>query len=149
MRPHRAPTVPPPPSPSDPTGTAVPPAWTRAPSLSARELGQAGEQLVAEHLLADGWQVIARNHRVARGEIDIIALDGRTLVFVEVKTRRTLLAGVPQAAVTPQKLRRLRLLAGIFLMEHSPPHRDVRIDVVGVLFTDGGGPEIEHIRAVG
>src|SRR5699024_12241406 len=83
-----------------------------------------------------------------QGELDIVALAHTTLVFVEVKTRRTVVTGVPQAAVTPDKLRRLRRLAGEYLMERSTPHRDVRIDVVAVHAHLDGTFSLEHLEAV-
>lgn len=133
-----------------PAGPHLPESSPRAiTAMSRPQIGRLGEDIAAAHLADLGWHLLERNYRVARGEIDIIALDGPTLVFVEVKTRRSILAGVPQAAVDPQKLRRLRLLAGHYLMEHSPPHRDLRIDVLAVMVADGAPPEIEHVTAVG
>lgn len=125
----------------------VPPG-VRIARLSTLELGRFGEDLAADHLAAAGWQLLERNARLGRGELDIIALDGSTLVFVEVKTRRSLLTGVPQAAVTGHKVQRLRRLAGEYLLRSAPPHRDLRIDVIAVL----ASPErcsLEHLRAVG
>lgn len=116
--------------------------------LSTLELGRIGEQVVVDHLAEAGWQILGRNIRFRTGELDIVALEGTTLVFVEVKTRRTLVTGVPQAAVTPLKLRRLRALAGTYLMENAPPHHAVRIDVVAVHVLGAGGCELEHLRSV-
>lgn len=117
--------------------------------MSAAELGRAGEQLAATYLERSGFRVLERNVHLRSGEIDIVALDGSTLTFIEVKTRRTLVTGVPQAAVTPTKLRRLRTLVGTYLMDASPPHRDIRIDVVAVLAHADGTYAIEHLRGVG
>ncbi|MGP9694461.1 YraN family protein [Brachybacterium sp. AOP25-B2-12] len=117
--------------------------------MSRPQIGRLGEDIAAAHLAARGWYILQRNFRVARGELDIIALDGSTLVFVEVKTRRTILSGVPQAAVDQRKLRRIRHLAGYYLMEHSPPHRDLRVDVLAVMVADDLPPEIEHVVGVG
>lgn len=116
--------------------------------MSTLELGRAGEDLAAAHLKARGWQVIERNLRLRHGELDIVALDRTTLVFLEVKTRRSFVTGVPQAAVTPTKLRRLRRLAGEYLMERSTPHRDVRIDVVAVHAQLDGAFWLEHLEGV-
>ena len=118
-------------------------------SLSTAALGRLGEKIAARYLRGRGIRVIDRNVRLQRGEIDLVALDGDTLVIVEVKTRRTLITGVPQAAVTAQKLRRLRKLTGLYLAEHSPPHRDVRIDVVAVLAHADGTLQLEHLQGVG
>lgn len=116
--------------------------------MSTRELGRAGEELAAARLEAHGWQVVERNLRLRQGELDIVALDGSTLVFLEVKTRRSVVTGVPQAAVTPAKLSRLRRLAGEYLMEYSTPHRDVRIDVIGIHAHLDGTVSLEHLHGV-
>lgn len=116
--------------------------------MSTRQLGRAGEELAAARLEAHGWQVVERNLRLRQGELDIVALDGSTLVFLEVKTRRSVVTGVPQAAVTPEKLRRLRRLAGEYLMEYSTPHRDVRIDVIGLHVHLDGTVSLEHLHGV-
>lgn len=122
----------------------------RISDLSSAELGRMGEELAERRLRAAGWSIVARNLRVGRqGELDLVALDGETLVFVEVKTRRSHVTGVPQAAVTPSKLARLRRLVGYYLMEHSTPHRDVRIDVVAIHAHIDGTCTVEHLRAVG
>ncbi|MBE9403651.1 YraN family protein [Brachybacterium sp. p3-SID1565] len=117
--------------------------------MTAAELGRAGEQLAATYLERVGFTVLERNVHLRTGEIDIVALDGTTLTFIEVKTRRTLVTGVPQAAVTPAKLRRLRRLVGAYLMDASPPHRDIRIDVLAVLAHADGTFAVEHLRGVG
>jgi putative endonuclease len=120
----------------------------RVREMTTLELGRAGEDLAADHLIACGWQIVERNLRLAQGELDIVALAHSTLVFVEVKTRRSFVTGVPQAAVTPAKLRRLRRLAGEYLMERSTPHRDVRIDVIAVHAHVDGVFSLEHLEGV-
>lgn len=145
------PTSPPVPGPAaePPTlGPVAAPPPRRVRDMSTAELGRAGEELAASHLSACGWQIVERNLRLKQGELDIVALAHTTLVFVEVKTRRSFVTGVPQAAVTPDKLRRLRRLAGEYLMERSTPHRDVRIDVVAVHAHLDGTFSIEHLEAV-
>lgn len=129
-------------------GPVAAPAPRRVRDMSTLELGRAGEDLAAAHLEACGWQIVERNLRLRRGELDIVALAHTTLVFVEVKTRRSFVTGVPQAAVTPDKLRRLRRLVGEYLMEHSTPHRDVRIDVVAVHAHLDGTFSLEHLESV-
>lgn len=117
-------------------------------ALSTAELGRYGEDIAAAHLLRQGMTLLDRNVRLGRGEIDAVALDGTTLVIVEVKTRRTLVTGVPQESVTAAKLRALRSLTGRYLAEHSPPHTDLRIDVIAVLVAPDESIEIEHLRGV-
>ena len=129
-------------------GPSAPPGRRRVREMTTAELGRAGEDLAAEHLVACGWQIIERNLQLSQGELDIVALAHTTLVFVEVKTRRTFVTGVPQAAVTTAKLRRLRRLAGEYLMERSTPHRDVRVDVIGVHAHLDGTFSLEHLEAV-
>lgn len=116
--------------------------------LSTAALGRLGEDVAAAYLVRAGMQLLDRNVRLGRGEIDAVALDGTTLVIVEVKTRRTLVTGVPQEAVDAAKLRTLRSLTGRYLAEHSPPHRDLRIDVIAVLIEPDGTIVLEHLRGV-
>lgn len=118
--------------------------------LSRAELGRAGEQLAVAHLISRGWSIVGRNVRLgATGELDIVAREDETLVFCEVKTRRSFVTGVPQAAVTPTKLSRLRRLIGAYLMETAVPHRDVRLDVIAVHALPDGGHTIDHLMGVG
>lgn len=144
----RTPRIPGPAAQPPVIGPAAAPTPRRVRDMSTRELGQAGEDLAAAHLQACGWQIVERNLHLRQGELDIVALAHTTLVFVEVKTRRSFVTGVPQAAVTPDKLRRLRRLAGEYLMERSTPHRDVRIDVVAVHAHLDGTFSLEHLEAV-
>lgn len=119
--------------------------WTRA------EIGALGEQLAVDHLTSLGLRVLARNWRCRYGELDIIAADdgSRTAVFVEVKTRTSDQFGGVEQAVTPQKLRRLRRLAGLWLASQGGSWSAVRIDVIGVRIGRQRNPEISHLKAVG
>lgn len=112
-------------------------------------LGEYGERLAAEHLLADGMTLLDRRWRCPIGELDLVALDGRCLVVCEVKTRRSTATGAPVEAVTAAKLLRLRRLTAAWLEAHRTTYPDVRIDVVGVLVPrDGAGPVVDHLRGV-
>jgi putative endonuclease len=119
--------------------------WTRA------EIGALGEQLAVEHLSSLGLRVVARNWRCRYGELDVIAADDttRTAVFVEVKTRTSDRFGGVQQAVPPDKVRRLRRLAGLWLAGQATRWAAVRIDVVGVRIGRQRTPEIIHLQAVG
>ena len=122
--------------------------------VHGHRLGRDGEAAVVAHLRRLGWSIVARNWRPdsdLRGEVDIVAHDGPTLVFCEVKTRSGALAGDPLEAVTPAKARRLRALAAAWLAEHPQPYRPVRIDVVGVHWPPAAiAPSLHHVRdAVG
>jgi putative endonuclease len=112
-------------------------------------LGQQGEQVAAQFLIEAGLTVLGRNWRCADGEIDIIALDGRTLVICEVKTRSDVRFGTPLEAVTRAKARRLRRLAVAWVRAHGLVFDQIRIDVIGVLRGTPGEFSVEHVRGVG
>jgi putative endonuclease len=107
--------------------------------------GRWGEQMAAEHLIEQGLIVLDRNWRCDIGEVDIVARDGDALVICEVKTRSSRRFGDPLEAVTTQKAARLRRLAARWVVEHDVRPREIRIDLVGVVLSDGG-LEIEHVR---
>lgn len=108
------------------------------PRLSTRATGNHGELLAAEHLVAMGMEVVARNWRISqfglRGELDLVALDhvNAVVVIVEVKTRRGEGFGGPLGAVDRRKRGQLRRLALAFLSQARLPYHEVRFDVVGV-----------------
>jgi putative endonuclease len=118
-----------------------------------RALGRHGERLAAEHLRRRGYAVLARNVRTARGEIDLIALDHKTLVFAEIKTRRVrgLLREdqLPLAGLRGPQRKRLRHLALAWLTAQSarPRTESIRFDAIGVT-VDGRGRacHIEHLE---
>lgn len=98
-----------------------------------RRLGAAGERAAAAWYEARGYRVLARNWRCREGELDLVLGRGRTVVFCEVKTRSSAAYGVPAAAVTHDKQRRLRVLAMRWLAESGVSAGELRFDVVGVL----------------
>jgi putative endonuclease len=115
-----------------------------------RNLGRAGEQLAAEHLVRLGYEIVERNYRTRWGELDIVARAGRTLAFCEVKTRRAGgRAGRPFDAVGPGKQARVRKMAGRWLIDRRDrPYADViRFDAIGVT-VDGAGRlvELQHLE---
>jgi putative endonuclease len=112
-------------------------------------LGQQGEQLAAKFLTDAGLSVLGRNWRCKLGEIDIVALDGRTLVVCEVKTRSGVRFGTPLEAITRQKAQRLRRLAVAWVRAHGLVFDQIRIDVIAVLRAASGDFSIEHVRGVG
>lgn len=118
-------------------------------SLTSRELGRLGEEHAAAWLENRGWSVVDRNWRTRFGELDVIALDPDSrLVFIEVKTRRSTLQGVPAEAVTPAKRLHLRRAAAQWLTS-SPRgrirHREVRFDVIAI-DASGPSPVVRHIE---
>ncbi len=110
-------------------------------------VGQYGEQVAARFLTDAGFRIIERNWRCRYGELDIVARDGATLVFCEVKTRSSLAYGDPAEAVAGAKAKRLRRLAARWLEEHPGPWAEVRIDVVSVVRRRQGAAEVRHLRA--
>jgi putative endonuclease len=118
--------------------------------LSRNEIGAHGEQLAVEHLQGLGLRILARNWRCRYGELDVIAAEGAdTLVFVEVKTRTGDGFGGVAEAVTPQKVRRIRRLAGLWLAGQESGWSQIRIDVIGVRLGRCRTPEVTHVRGVG
>ena len=111
-------------------------------------LGALGETVAAAHLEAQGLKVVDCNFRTRYGEVDLIAEDSGTLVFVEVKTRRSLAFGAPEESVTPRKRARLAKVAAAYLQLHGLEQQDWRIDVVGVALQRTGPATINHVRAV-
>lgn len=112
------------------------------------ELGRAGEERAVSHLLARGFEIIARNWRCAQGELDIVALDGDTLVIVEVKTRRSTGYGHPFEAIDERKRRRLWRLAYAWARGNpGVAHgRRIRLDAVGIIGSDASTAELEHLE---
>ena len=112
-------------------------------------LGRRGEQLAAEHFARLGWTIVARNHHTRFGELDIVALDGETLVFAEVKTCR-LGKGRPWDSLHERKRSQVRRMAGVWLSEvpRRPRFFTIRCDAVGVVLDERGGlVRLDHLRA--
>lgn len=115
-------------------------------SKSSSELGARGEALAALHVADSGMEVVDRNWRCRYGELDIVARDGDTMVFVEVKTRSGIGFGTPAESVTYPKQLRIRRLALAWLDERGSPWVRMRFDVVAILMTGDGDPVISHLR---
>lgn len=112
-----------------------------------KPLGARGEAAAARYLRRLGHKIIACNDRSRPGELDLVTLDGETVVFVEVKTRRSRDVGHPVDAVTPAKQRRLTRLAVTFLKRHGLLESPARFDVVAVTWPrDRRRPTIEHFE---
>ena len=99
--------------------------------------GKTGEDLACGELERRGYAIIARRHRSRGGELDIIARDGPTLVFVEVKAREGHAFGNAAEAVTWQKQQRVVRLASEYMMRHHLSDSPCRFDVVSIQFDDG------------
>ncbi|MEW6502216.1 MAG: YraN family protein [Thermodesulfobacteriota bacterium] len=102
-----------------------------------KELGREGERLAAEYLARAGYVILARNYRARSGELDLIAKEGDTLVFVEVKTRRAGAAVGPFEAVTRAKRRQMARVALDYLTRSGEGEQPARFDVVAVTFGKG------------
>jgi putative endonuclease len=117
-----------------------------------RRTGQIAEDLVAARLAAAGWRILERNARTRHGEIDIVARDGRTLVFVEVKGAREGTRFGPERpilSVDARKQRRVRRLATAWMAKRRdlPPYAEIRFDAVGVTLDRAGRPtDVEHVE---
>lgn len=109
-------------------------------------LGPRGEAIAAGFLTDRGFRIVARNYRCPLGEIDIVAADGDTLVFVEVKSRRSAEAAEPEISVHYDKRRRITRAARYFVSHKSVHDQPLRFDVVAIVLPDHGQPEIEHFE---
>ncbi|RJX17593.1 MAG: YraN family protein [Ammonifex sp.] len=113
-----------------------------------KQLGALAEKLAADHLQRKGYKILVRNYRCRYGEIDVIALDGRTLVFVEVRAKGSTGFGTPQESITHQKRLKVREVARHYLTNEVQKGSFCRFDVVAVQFEAGGRKvkELEHIE---
>jgi putative endonuclease len=115
-----------------------------APATNARTaLGEGGENAAATHLRGLGYRILERNFRCEVGEVDIIARDGRTLVFVEVKTREED-DPRPEDQVNLEKQHQLTKAARSYLSRYGSPQPPARFDVVGIVWPPGEKPQIRH-----
>jgi len=110
-----------------------------------QKIGNIGEDLAVRYLRNGGYEIIGRNYRFERSEIDIVARDSNVLVFVEVKARRSKSFGEPEEAVTERKRKRLLKVAEGYLYEHGIKDVECRFDVLSIYF-HGGKVDIKHIR---
>jgi putative endonuclease len=121
-------------------------------TVARRRTGEIAEDLVARRLAAAGWEVVERNARTRYGEIDIVARDGTTLVFVEVKGAREGTSFGPEKpilAIDARKQRRVRRLATAWMSERrdQPPCAEIRFDAVGVtLDRHGRAVDVDYVK---
>lgn len=121
-------------------------------TVARRRTGEIAEELVARRLAAAGWEIVERNARTRYGELDIVARDGRSLVFIEVKgAHRDTHFGPerPILSIDFRKQRRIRRLATAWISERrdQKPYEDIRFDAVGVtLDRDGRALEVEYVK---
>ena len=110
-----------------------------------QKIGRSGEIAAARHLKKNGYKILAQNFSCPVGEIDIVARDGETIVFVEVKTRRSMSYGSGRLAITPQKKKKISMTALFYLKANRQMDQPGRFDVITVQ-TGGRGQEIDHIQ---
>lgn len=110
-----------------------------------REFGQEGESIAVRYLKKNGYKILEQNYRTKLGEIDIIAKDRDTLVFVEVKARRSRQFGNPKYAVTPKKQRKISMVALYYLKATKQNDAKARFDVVAI-HSGQDKPSIEIVK---
>jgi putative endonuclease len=118
------------------------------PTDARKTLGRVGERLAADHFERLGWVIVARNHQTRQGEIDLIAVDGDTLVFAEVKTCR-LGRRRPWDSLHERKQSQVRRLVGAWFAEHGPrPHFSrIRCDAIGIVLDERDQlVRLDHLR---
>jgi putative endonuclease len=115
--------------------------------MSNKTLGNYGEYLAQQYLKTQGYRILEKNFRNQLGEIDLIAQDGKTICFVEVKTRESLDQGQPYEAVTSWKIRKLSQMA-TFYLKHKYHSLDIpsRFDVISIVQEKAAPPNITHIK---
>jgi len=122
-----------------------PPQLRRGGRLKNKSPGTWGEDLALRYLIQNGYELVERNYRTRRGEIDLIVRKEDALVFVEVKLRRGTGFGDPLEAVTPRKQYTLRSVAERYLYARKPHYDILRFDVIGIL-ADRSGVRVHHVE---
>lgn len=121
-------------------------------TAARRRTGEIAEDLVARRLAEAGWEIVERNARTRYGELDIVARDGRTLVFVEVKGAREGTRFGPERPILSvdfRKQQRVRRLATAWMSERrdQPPYEEIRFDAVGVTLDRSGRPvHVDYVK---
>lgn len=115
-------------------------------SQTSKNFGDEGEDIAADLLVSKGYEIIERNYRFGKGEIDIIAKDAKDdyLVFVEVKSKKNLEFGEPEYSITKNKIKQIRKIAEAYLYENQISEINCRFDVVTILFKPKIKPVINH-----
>ena len=113
-----------------------------------KDFGELGESYSCRFLKDKGYEILERNFRTKYGEIDIIAMDGNTLVFVEVKARISTKYGRPEEAVTSRKIKNIKRAAEYYILLNSKRPGKFRIDVVSLIVSDRKLQEAKIIKLV-
>jgi putative endonuclease len=107
--------------------------WLKTARGHNKAVGRRGEKIAERYLKRRGYRIVARNFRAAGAEIDLVAMDGATVVFIEVKTRRNANAGSPAESVTEHKQRQIRRAAEVFAARYRANERAMRFDVIAIV----------------
>ncbi|OHD12710.1 MAG: YraN family protein [Spirochaetes bacterium GWC1_27_15] len=102
--------------------------------MDKKELGRIGEEFAANFLQKKGIQIIKRNYFTKFGEIDLIGIENKTIIFVEVKLRQSNVFGFPYESITNKKLEKIYQLAESFLLENDFSDFDCRFDVISLIY---------------
>jgi putative endonuclease len=113
---------------------------------SPHALGKSGEKIACRYLKNKKYKILTQNFRLFRGEIDIIAFDINTLVFVEVKTRKSTDFGLPEESVTASKQKQIKRIAQGFLMRNNLQDAECRFDVISIHLDQSQRYRIRHIQ---
>lgn len=113
-----------------------------------KTIGQEGEDIAADYLVKNGFEMITRNYRYGHGEIDIVVKDRSNdhLVFVEVKTRKNLEYGEPEYAITKSKIKQLKKIAESYVYEKDLKEVECRFDVIAIIWNRETKPQITHFK---
>ena len=115
-------------------------------SKTSKQFGDEGEEIAVELLVEKGYEIVERNYRYGKGEIDIVAKDPEKnfTVFIEVKSRKNLEFGDPVYAITKNKIKQIKRMAELYLFDKETDEADCRFDVITVLLRGKQKPVIEH-----
>lgn len=116
-------------------------------SSNLKSKGEEGEEIAVKFLVELGYRILKRNYRYSnKGEVDIVAKDGEYLVFVEVKNRKNLNFGMPEYAITKNKMKQLYKIAAAYQYENKLNEMECRFDVIAILDQPSGNPYVNHIK---
>ncbi len=115
-----------------------------SPRPSSLELGRSGEEYALRYLAKKKYKIAEKSFHFSRGEIDIVAYDGKTLVFIEVKTRSGQSHGTPEEAVMPSKQQQIRKIAQAYLTMNKLEGIPCRFDVLSLEHDENKGFKIKH-----
>ena len=115
-------------------------------TLARQQIGRLGEAAAVRYLERAGWRIVERNYRCPYGEIDIVAQDGETIVFVEVRARSGEAFGGPEESVTPAKAGRMARCALAYVQAHPEQCAAWRIDFMAVRIARGRVTHLEHFQ---